>query len=255
MRQGLFARLEPVVIDASVVVDLGCATGRATRQLAKRFRGARVIGVDLSAGMIARAIARRGWFDKTSYVQADATALPFADQSIDVVFSNLLLPWIGDPADVSREVSRVLCKDGLFVFATLGPDSLQELRDAWAHVDDYQHVNHFLDMHDIGDALVRAGLIDPVLDVDRLTVTYADADALFADLSATGARNSISERRKSLCSTEKFAAMRRHLENASRHGSLRLDLELVYGHCWGSGAQASRAEVHIEPGNIPLRRR
>ena len=254
-RQGLFARLEPVVIDASTVIDLGCATGQATRQLAKKFRGARIIGVDLSAEMLARSKARQGWFSKTGFVQADASALPFSNQSIDVVFSNLLLPWINDPATIGREVSRILRKDGLFVFATLGPDSLLELRQAWAQVDDDQHVHSFLDMHDIGDALVRAGLIDPVLDVDRLTVTYRDADALFADLSAAGARNCIGDRRRSLYGKAGFAAMRQHLEKASRNGSLRLDLELVYGHCWGGGAQSSRAEVHIEPGNIPLRRR
>ena len=254
-RQGLFARLDPVVIDASTVIDLGCATGQASRQLAKKFRGARIIGVDLSGKMLARSKARQGWFSKTAFVQADASALPFSDQSIDVVFSNLLLPWINDPAAVGHEVARVLRKDGLFVFATLGPDSLLELRQAWAQVDDFQHVNHFFDMHDIGDALVRAGLRDPVLDVDRLTVTYAGTNALFADLSAAGARNCIGERRKSLCGRARFAAMRQHLENASQDANLRLDLELVYGHCWGGGARSASADVHIEPGNIPLRRR
>ena len=254
-RQGLFARLEPVVIDASNVIDLGCATGRATRQLAKKFRGARIIGVDLSGEMLARSKARQGWFNKSTFVQADAAALPFSSHSIDVVFSNMLLPWINDPAAIGREVARVLRKDGLFLFATLGPDSLLELRQAWAHVDDYQHVNRFLDMHDIGDALVRSGLRDPVLDVDRLTVTYADTTALFADLTAAGARNCISERQGSLCGTARFAAMRQYLEKTSPDANVQLDLELVYGHCWGAGAQFSGAEVHIEPGSIPLRQR
>lgn len=254
-RQGLFARLEPIVIDASIVVDLGCATGQAMRRLAKTFRGARIIGVDLSGEMLARSKARQAWFSKTAFVQADALALPFAEQSIDVVFSNLLLPWINEPAAIGREVARVLREDGLFVFATLGPDSFLELRQAWAHVDDSPHINHFLDMHDIGDALVRAGLRDPVLDVDRLTVTYTDANALFADLSAAGARNCIRERRKSLCGRGRFAAMRQNLEDASQNAKVRLDLELVYGHCWGGGARPASADVHIEPGNIPRRRR
>lgn len=253
-RDGLFARIEPVVVDASVVVDLGCATGAALRRLEKRFRGARVLGVDLSLQMLERARARRGWFSKASFVQADASALPLVANCADVVFSNLLLPWMDEPADVAREVARVLKKDGLFAFATLGPDSLLELRRAWAEIDDYEHVNRFLDMHDVGDALVRAGLRDPVLDVDRLQVTYESPAALFRDLSAAGARNSLAARRRSLSGRAAFAAVERRLASDASGGGFRLDLELVYGHCWGSGGRARGADVHIDPAAIPIRR-
>jgi malonyl-CoA O-methyltransferase len=252
-RDGLFARLTPVVIDAKVVVDLGCATGSATRALAERFRGAKIMAVDLSLPMLERCRAKRGWFSKTSTLQADASALPFADQSVDVVFANLLLPWANDPGEVAREVSRVLRENGLFVFATLGPDSLLEIRNAWAAVDDRSHVNHFLDMHDVGDLMLRAGLRDPVLDVDRLSVSYDDADALFRDLTAVGARNSLQNRNPSLLGKRRFEAMRDRLENAAEGGGISLDLELVYGHCWGGRPPPEKGDVRIDAAAIPVR--
>ncbi|MDH3546196.1 MAG: methyltransferase domain-containing protein, partial [Gammaproteobacteria bacterium] len=197
-RNGLLARLEPILIEARTIVDLGCATGSACRRLGKQFRRSHVIGVDLALGMLQQMKRKQSWSAKPSPVQANATALPFADQSIDVIFANLLLPWIDDPARVFKEIARVLRKDGLLLFSTLGPDSLQELRQAWQSVDIAAHVNRFLDMHDIGDAVVGAGLRDPVLDVDRLEVTYSDTDTLFRDLTATGGRNSLQRRNRSL---------------------------------------------------------
>ncbi len=254
-RDGLFARLQPVVIDARVVVDLGCATGSATRRLARRFRGAKIMAVDLSRQMLEQCRGKQGWFSKVSAIQADASALPFADQGIDIVFANLMLPWADDLAQLAEEVSRVLREDGLFVFATLGPDSLLELRDAWADVDDYEHVNRFLDMHDVGDALVRAGLREPVLDVDRLTVTYDNAAALFRDLTASGARNALTNRNRSLVGKGRLEAVRRHLEGAGPGDKISLDLELVYGPCWGGGPRRASGDVRIDPASISIRSR
>ena len=252
-RDGLFTRLQPVVIDAQVVVDLGCATGSATQRLAKRFRGAKIMAVDLSRPMLEQCREKQGWFSKVRAIQADASALPFADQGIDIVFANLMLPWAGDLTQLAEEVSRVLRKDGLFVFATFGPDSLLELRDAWAAVDDSRHVNRFLDMHDVGDALVRAGLRDPVLDVDRLTVTYDNATALFRDLTASGARNALTNRNRSLVGKGRLAAVCQNLEGAGPGDKISLNLELVYGHCWGGGPRRASGDVHIDPAAISVR--
>jgi len=197
--------------------------------------------------------AKQGWFSKVRTIQADAAALPFADQSIDIVFANLLLPWADGPAKLAEEVSRVLRKDGLFVFATLGPDSLLELRNAWAAIDKYEHVNRFFDMHDTGDALVRACLRDPVLDVDRLTVTYNNAEVLFRDLTASGARNALTDRNRSLVGKGRLEAVRKHLEGAGPDDKIRLKLELVYGHCWGGGTRRASGGVRIDPATISVR--
>jgi malonyl-CoA O-methyltransferase len=253
-RDSLLERLEPVVVDARTVVDLGCATGQASRALSKRYRGAHLISVDLSREML-RAHSRPRWFAKRSAVQADATAMPFADHSVDVVFCNLMLPCVGNPDAVFAEVSRILSKGGVFAFSTLGPDSLLELRRAWRQADEGEHTFRFADMHDVGDGLVRAGLADPVLDVDRLTVSYASAENLFADLSATGARNSLANRNNTLCGKGRFRRMTAALEKQKSGSRFELGFELVYAHCWGRGQIAAADGYRIDANNIGLRRR
>jgi malonyl-CoA O-methyltransferase len=252
-RDGLFARLEPMVIEANTIVDLGCATGTACKALAKRFRGARVIGVDQSPKMLHLAARKKSWLAKYSFLEASADAIPLADQSVDLVFCNQLLPWVDDVQPVFAEVNRLLRKGGLFIFASLGPDSFSELRRAWQASDHGVHVNHFPDMHDLGDAAVRAGLSDPVLDVDRLTVTYEDSAALFRDLTGSAARNCLAERALSLTGKDRFAAMSEELQQAGSKATIELELELVYGHCWGSGPRARAGEVRIDPGRIGRR--
>ena len=219
-RDGLFARLQPMTIDAAWVIDLGSATGNSVRRLGKALRRARVVPVDLSQRMLEKAANRSGSFRRQPAVQADAANLPFASHSIDLVFSNLLLPWITDSSRVFAEVARILKPDGLFLFSTLGPDSLAALRHP-----------PFADMHEVGDALVRAGLLDPVLDVDRLTVTYSSRAALENDLAAVGAGDCLPEQ----------------IDNLDQ------EFELVYGHCWGGGRAASTGEFRIDPERIGRR--
>jgi malonyl-CoA O-methyltransferase len=251
-RDGLLQRMHPMSAQAANVIDLGSATGAAIPLLQRRFRHARVIAVDFSAGMLRGVRSKKTLLSKRHAVQADARMLPFADASIDVVFSNLMLPWIDNLGEVFAEVARVLQSEGLFVFSTLGPDSLLELREAWRTVDDGMHVNRFPDMHDVGDALVRAGLRDPVLDVDRLAVSYRSAAALLRDLTAAGARNSLRDRQRGLMSRKRF---RRFTDAVFPGGGERaLTLELVYGHCWGGGAGAGGGDVMIDARKIPLRR-
>ena len=252
-RAGLLERLKPMVVEAKTVVDLGSATGSSLRPLARRFRGAQIIAADLSHDMLLLARKKRSWFARHAAVQVNAEALPFADQSVGVVFSNLLLPWVADPARLFVEVSRVLRQEGLFIFSTLGPDSLRELRNAWPQANGTQHVNRFADMHDIGDAAVQAGLRDPVLDVDRLSVTYRDAEALLQDLTSMGARNSLQYRRKSLGGTAAFRTMVETLNEQRIDGFLRVDLELIYGHCWGPGARPSDGEYRVDARTISRR--
>ena len=253
-RDGLLARLEPLLIDARTVIDLGAATGAANRPLEKRFKGARVISVDIAHGMLKKAREKKPWLSKAAFAQASADALPFPDESIDVVFSNLLLPWADQPALVFAEIARVLRKGGVFAFATLGPDSLQEISCAWGSIDDNAHVNHFLDMHHLGDGLVNAGLRDPVLDVDRLSVSYTNSARLFADLTAVGARNALNQRAHSLTGKHRYRAMVAALDDTAVDGNITLDLELVFGHCWGAGPKMDPANYRIDAAQIPVRR-
>ncbi len=253
-RNGLLARLEPMVVEAKTVVDLGCAAGSACRPLARRFRRAHIIALDLSANMLRQVRRKQSWLAKYSLLHANANAIPLLDQSVDVVFANQLLPWIDVSASVFTEVARVLRENGLFLFASLGPDSLSELRQAWQSVDAGVHVNRFPDMHDLGDAAIRAGLTDPVLDVDRLSITYQDADALFRDLTGCGARNSLADRNSAPIGKGRFAAMTAALERHREDGTIGLDLELIYGHCWGAGGRARDGEIRIDAGQIGRRK-
>lgn len=255
-RDGLFERLRPLVIEPDRILDLGAATGSAAAPLRKRHRRAHLISLDLSLGMLREAERKRPWLfrSRASFLQADAARIPLADGSIDFVFSNLLLPYISWPQQTFEEVGRVLRKDGVFAFATLGPDSLLELRRAWGQVDNEVHVSQFPDMHDIGDGLVRAGLRDPVLDVDRLTVEYDDVSRLFSDLQNVGARNMLKQRRRSLTGKASFAKLRSALAGNSEDGRIRLELELVYGHCWGGGRRPDPGNFTIDATRIPRRR-
>ena len=252
-RNGLLTRLQPLLIDAKTIVDLGAATGAANRPLLKRFKGASVVSIDLAHGMLREARDKKKWLSKVSFIQADAVQLPLKSESVDLVFSNLLLPWVDDQSRLFDEVARVLKKGGVFAFATLGPDSLQEIGRAWRQVDDGRHVHHFLDMHHLGDGLVAAGLRDPVLDVDRLAIRYKDSRRLFEDLTAVGARNSLRERAPGLTGRQRFGTMIASLNDGE--GDIELELELVFGHCWGGGPKIDPLNYRIDASAIPLRRK
>ena len=254
-RAGLLARLEPLLVRPQRILDLGAATGSAGPLLRQRFGRVPVVCVDLSAGMLREARRKRRLFSRQSHVQADATQLPFGDGSFDVVFSNLLLPWVDAPERVFGEVARVLCDGGVFAFSTLGPDSLRQLARAWHAVDSSPHVRQFADMHNVGDALVRTGIRDPVLDVDRLSVRYTGADRLFEDLRATGARNTLRQRERGLCGKTRFGRFRDALAGTADDGLITLDLELVYGHGWRIASGNRPVDIQIDATRIPRRQR
>lgn len=252
---GLMDRLAPMLIDAKWILDIGGATGTASRHLGQRFKQSRVIVLDASQEMLQQVRKKQRWFSRVTGLQANAMALPVQTACVDLVFANLLLPWIDDVQAMFTEVARVLRKGGLFAFSALGPDSLSELREAWAAVDNEPHVNRFADMHDLGDGLVQAGLGDPVLDTDFLIVSYRDTASLFRDLTLVGGRNSLADRSKTLTGKGRFSNMDRQLNSRFRNGLLELKLEIVYGHAWGSGPRPSAGEYRVEAAQIKRRNR
>jgi malonyl-CoA O-methyltransferase len=253
--RGLYERMSPMLVNVKTILDAGAATGSASRELARRFRGSHVVSLDHSHAMLERVRRRRSWFGRGCELQADAVALPLRTGSIDLVYANMLLPWIDDIERLFVEFNRVLRKDGLCVFSALGPDSLRELRQAWAKVDQGEHVNAFMDMHDVGDALIRAGMREPVLDVDYLTVAYRDADGLIHDLTSAGARNSLAQRRRTLTGKRRFRDMARAFNSSASEGSVACRLELVYGHAFGSGPRQLPGEFRLDASRIGRRRR
>ncbi|MBT8130850.1 MAG: methyltransferase domain-containing protein [Gammaproteobacteria bacterium] len=250
---GLLERLLPMQLEVRRVLELGSATGALSRQLAKRFRRSRIISLDLSLEMLRVARRRRSRFARITELQASAERIPLPTNSVDAVFANQLLPWLGDPVAMLREVARVLRPEGLFAFASLGPDSLVELREAFS-LDGEAHVNAFADMHNVGDALVRSGLRDPVLDVDRLALTYRDTASLYRDLHRCGG-NALAGRRRSLTGKGRFGRADKALQGQFGGGQLNLSLELVYGHAWGGNVASDGGEIRIDVADLRGRRR
>ena len=251
---GLFERMQPMTLSPRLIVDLGSACGAASKRLAWQYPKARVLSVDLSAEMLKTSKKNQRWFNRVRELQADATKLPLATGSVDIIFANLLLPWINHPPDVFEEVARVLRVDGLFMFSTLGPDSLAEFRTAWSEIDDGLHVHQFPDMHNLGDAVMRAGLSDPVLDVDCQRVTYKDTATLFAEMAAIGARNSLRDRRPTLTGKGRIKRFCQALRSWPDDNSIDLNLELVYGHAFGKGPSLPPGDFLLSPEDIGRRR-
>jgi malonyl-CoA O-methyltransferase len=254
-------RLEPFRFSPEVVLDLGAGTGRMTGELKRRYRRALVVAVDLAPGMLREAKRHQHLFRRFERVCADARRLPLADASVDVVASSLMLQWCDPPDQAFAEIRRVLKPDGFFAFSTLGPDTLRELRTAWTEADGtthpYNHVNHFTDMHDIGDAMVRAGLSEPVLDVDRVQLTYPNALALMRDLKTIGAHNVTAGRPRGLLGRARLQRMQDAYESFRRDGRLPATYEVVYGVAWGAAGRPASAmvggEARIAPGAIRRR--
>jgi malonyl-CoA O-methyltransferase len=253
-RARLLGRLELLRLTPQVVLDLGCATGRGARALAARYPGARVLAVDSSAGML-RAAGGLPGSGSVSVLGGDAERLPLAAGSVELAFANLVLPWCR-PDRLFTEAGRVLAEGGAFLFATLGPDTLREVRAAFAAVDERIHVHAAFDMHDLGDLAIAAGLAEPVLDVDRVEVTYADVAGLVRDLRAVGGGNVAGGRRRALTGRRRWGEFVERLPRRA-DGRLAVTVELILGQAFGRGAvrgaRSPAGEIRVPVSGITRR--
>jgi malonyl-CoA O-methyltransferase len=253
----LLDRLSLVTLQPKCVLDLGSGTGRNLALLAKRYPKARLLALDIAPAMLQQARYNyrqseglKRWLpsNKPSYLAGDAEKLPLADNSVDLVFANLTLQWC-DPRTSFAEIQRVLRPDGLLMFTSLGPDTLHELRQSWATVDNYPHVNMFYDMHDIGEAMIAVGLAEPVLDTERYILTYDNAMALMKDLKILGARNVNAGRRRGLTGKQTIQAVSDAYEKFRVNSLLPATYEVVYGHAWGGKPKTQQVDpdgtIHI----------
>jgi len=253
----LVERLDFIKATPNTVLDIGCGAGRMSRQISRRYPDAMVYGLDIASQMVQQSQqnAPKPWLwyaPKLNYMCADAEQLPIADKSMDLVISNLTLQWC-DVKAVFQEVARVLKPDGVFLFSTLGPDTLNELRQSWATVDQYSHVNFFLDMHDLGDALYQSGFKNPVMDVDWLNFKYDSVKDIMQGLKVIGAHNMTPQRPQGLMGKQKFKNMLQAYETRRTEKGLPVTYEVVYGHALGQVEQphnAQQSEVTISIDDI-----
>jgi malonyl-CoA O-methyltransferase len=254
-----------------VVVDVGCGPGHLSAAMQQRWPRAQVIALDLALPMLREARGRfgeGGWRPRLlggarrpDPVCADARALPLRDASVDVLFSNLCLQWVEDLPAVFAGFRRVLKPGGLLLVSTFGPDTLFELRGAFAEADAAPHVSPFASIAQFGDALIAAGFKNPVLDRDEFVLGHDDLGHLMRELRTLGATNASVDRRRSLTGRARFARAAQAYEALRRpDGRLPATWEVVYAHAWGPQPGTPIRvdgvdEVQVPVAKIPIRRR
>ena len=254
----LIERLQYIRLAPHRMLDVGCGTGETRAPLSKRYPRADWIGLDISERMLKAADTdgvreRAGrWLRRTSShrVAGDGGRLPIADDSVDLVFSNLMLHWHPEPHTVFPEWKRVLKTDGLLMFSCFGPDTLKELRAAASEALPNFRAMPFVDMHDFGDMMVASGFATPVMDAEVLTLTYASPHDLMREVRALGG-NPRDDRARSLPSGRQARQMLSALDaQRGEDGRIRLTFEVAYGHAWkpmpsmrGAGVTAITVET------------
>jgi len=229
----LLQRLEYIQHQPNTIIDIGCGGGKGIAGLQKKYSRSKIVGLDLAFSMLQESKKEYGFLRSKPVVNADMERMPFAHDSFDLLFSNLAMQWANDLGATFREVARIGNSGGLFMFTTFGPDTLKELRDSWADIDHKPHVHQFVDMHDIGDALMASGFSQPVVDAETIRLEYQEFRGVFEDLKNIGASNADKNRSRGLMTPGKF----RRLENNYRRlgyeqGKFIASYEVVYGHAW-----------------------
>ncbi|MEJ2141550.1 MAG: malonyl-ACP O-methyltransferase BioC [Gammaproteobacteria bacterium] len=254
--QRLLDRLDYIRFQPQRILDVGAGTGDCSFQLADFYKKSEVIALDFATAMLKQAKQKRSLRQRLSsrfkFITADAGVLPLVDNSVDMIFSNLALQWCADLEQVFREFRRVLKPNGMLLFSTFGPDTLKELRECWQQVDNYQHINEFTDLHVVGDAMMKTGFSDPVMDMEMITVTYPDVKSIMRDLKQIGAHNVNSQRAKGLTGKQTLQKLMASYENYRRESVLPVSHEVIYGHAWvpeektAAGSQCGVQQVSLD---------
>lgn len=242
----LLEKLEYIKLSPQLILDAGVGTGEAIVPLMERYKKSRLVVLDLSERMLAKATYHGSLLRKPELVCADIEQLPFCEDSFELIFSSLTLQWCNDLQATMEDILRVLKPGGLLMFSTFGPDTLKELRSCWSQIDDAVHVNAFTDMHDVGDGLLQAGFADPVMEAETITVNYETIDMLMADLRGIGANATAEGGRAGLTTPSVLKKLRQAYESYRVDQMLPASYEVVYGHAWKPApSQPERHELRV----------
>lgn len=232
-------RLGIVKATPAVVIDWWSAQGGGASALRTQYPQARIEAVEPNEGLAQRSErnARRPWWSLRRWTQP---AMPLwtegaapGDSRAELLWSNMMLHWSADPARLFAQWREAVAVDGFVMFSCFGPDTLRELRSLYRRLGWTVPGHAFIDMHDLGDAMVHAGFADPVMDMEPLTLTWADASAALAELRTLGG-NAASQRHPGLRTPRWRTRLLAELESAlaGPDGRLRLSFEIIYGHAF-----------------------
>lgn len=172
----LLSRLDFMTLQPKRILEVGCGTGKVSQALKVRYPNAEVIAIDLSEAMLQ--FAKKAGDGRVVHLLADASTLPFKNETFDLIVANFLSPWHDAISSLLKEWQRLLRAEGLLMLSALGPDTLKGIAAS-------QLLPTIIDMHEIGDLLLQVGFADPVLDVNYYTVTYRDKEKMLNELKAT----------------------------------------------------------------------
>lgn len=231
--QRLSARLDYINLAPATILDIGCGTGKGIKRLNKYYSKAKIIGFDLAFNMLKQSKKEFGLFNKARLINADMENLPIKNECIDLIFSNLAIQWVNNLEHTLQEFKRIGRSNGLLMFTTFGPNTLWELGASWQQIDATPHVHRFIDMHDIGDLLVRSGFAEPVMDSETITMHYPTFKGVLLDLKNIGANNADKQRSKGLMTPSKFKQLEKQYKKiAFKEGQYQASFEVIYGHAW-----------------------
>ena len=223
----LLQRLDVLEIDPATVLDLGCGTGYFRSELQRRFPRGIYLGLDIASGMVEYARAQQ--VRTGHWLVGDAETLPLAGASVDLVFSSLAIQWCHRPQLLFAELARVLRPGGSCVFTTLGPDTLHELRAAWAAVDSHQHVNLFLAADELAEAARCVPEVDLTLDRAHHRMEYRRVRDLLNELKTLGAHNMNRDRPGGLTSRRSLQGMLQAYEQWREGDLLPATYDVILG--------------------------
>lgn len=224
----LISRLDYMQCDPKVILDAGCGLGNFSQELTLRYPKAQVIGLDFAKAMIQNSSVKN-----MQWILGDMEKLPLQPESVDMIFANQSIQDVADTVSLFRAFHRVLKPGGVLLFSCLGPDTLKELKAAWACVDTYGHVNEPKDLHTLGDELLSNQFLQPVMDMETITVNYRHPKTLLKDLKAQGSYNGHPLRRRGLMGQDAMEYLINGIEKQRQeNGKIPLTYEVIYGHAW-----------------------